>query len=165
MLHWACPKSTTVKLDFNIVVLKPSMNMVQDEVTFYGHPNIQSLHPKTIEITKDEHLTLRGDCIIGVKATKACADLEELLKHRLAAKNSLVKIEIMVGSESFSIAGMGDERLSLQNPHDIVIRKTNYVCPRTMSVRCDKASSDMPRKIVKLLQDKEAKGIFRITIE
>ena len=139
--------------------------MVQEEVTFYGHPNVQSLHAKTIEITKDEHLTLRGDCIIGVRASKACADLDESLKRRLSAKDSLVKMEIMVGSESFTFAGMGDDRLTLQNPHDIVIRKTTFVCPRTMSVRSDKASLDVPRKLVKLLQDKEAKGIFRITIE
>ena len=61
--------------------------MVQDEVIFYGHPNIRSLHAKTIEITKDEHLTPRGDCIIGVKANKACADLDESFKHRLKSNS------------------------------------------------------------------------------
>lgn len=139
--------------------------MVQDEVTFYGHPNVQSLHGKTVEITRDEHLTLRGDCIIGVRASKACADLNEALRRRLCSNGSIVRIEIMAGSESFVINGMGDERLTLQNPHDIVIRKTNFVCPRTMSVKCDRASSDMPRKMVKILQEKDAKGIFRITVE
>jgi hypothetical protein len=139
--------------------------MVQDQVTFYGHPNIRSLHAKTIEITKDEHLTPRGDCIIGVKANKACADLDQSLKHRLRSNSSVVKIEIIVGDESFLISGRGDERLSMLNAHDIVIRKTNFVCPRTMSVLCNKASSDMPRKLVKMLQDQETKGIFRITLE
>lgn len=139
--------------------------MVQDEVTFYGHPNVQSLHGKTVEITRDDHLTLRGDCIIGVRASKACADLDETLRRRLRSNDSVVKIEIMVGSESFAINGRGDERFTLQNPHDIVIRKTNFVCPRTMSVRCDRASSDVPRKMVRMLQDKDAKGIFRITVE
>jgi hypothetical protein len=139
--------------------------MVQDEVTFYGHPNVRSLHGKTVEITKDENLTLRGDCIIGVRASKACADLDEALRRRLRSNDSVVKIEIMAGSESFVVNGNGDERLTLQNLHDIVIRKTNFVCPRTMSVRCDKASSDMPRKMVRMLQDKDAKGIFRITVE
>ncbi len=139
--------------------------MVQDEVIFYGHPNIRSLHAKTIEITKDEHLTPRGDCIIGVKANKACADLDESFKHRLKSNLSVIKIEIMVGDESFIISGRGDERLSMLNSNDIVIRKTNFVCPRTMSVLCDKASSDVPRKLVRILQDQETKGIFRITLE
>jgi uncharacterized protein len=139
--------------------------MLQDEITFRGHPNVQSLHGKTVEITRDEHLTLRGDCIIGVRASKACADLGEPLKRRLRANDSIVKIGLMVGGETFTIAGRGDERLSLLNPHDIVVRKTNFACPRTLSVRCDKASSDVPRKMVKLLQDSNAKGIFRITVE
>jgi hypothetical protein len=139
--------------------------MVQDEVTFYGHPNIQSLHARTIEITKDEHLTLRGDCIIGVKANKACADLDESFKHRLKSNSAVVRIEIMVGDESLLITGRGEERLSLLNAHDIVIRRTNFVCPRTMSVLCDKASSDVPRILIKMLQVQETKGIFRITLE
>ncbi|MDQ5860571.1 MAG: DUF371 domain-containing protein [Thermoproteota archaeon] len=139
--------------------------MVQNEVIFYGHPNIRSLHAKTIEITKDEHLTPRGDCIIGVKANKACADLDESFKHRLKSNLSVIKIEIMAGDESFLISGRGDERLSMLNSNDIVIRKTNFVCPRTMSVLCDKASSDVPRKLVRILQDQETKGIFRITLE
>jgi uncharacterized protein len=139
--------------------------MVQDEVTFYGHPNIQSLHAKTIEITKDEHLTLRGDCIIGVKANKACADLDESFKNRLKSNSAVVRIEIMVGDKSLLITGRGDERLSMLNANDIVIRRTNFVCPRTMSVLCDKASSDVPRKLIKILQDQETKGIFRITLE
>ena len=139
--------------------------MVQDEVIFYGQPNVQSLHARTIEITKDEHLTLRGDCIIGVKANKACADLDEALKRRLKSNSAIVRIELMVGTESFLITGMGDQRLNLLSPHDIVIRKTNFVCPRTVSVRCDKASLELPRKMVKMLQDRDTKAIFRITVE
>ena len=139
--------------------------MIQDEVMFYGHPNIRSLHAKTIEITKDEHLTPRGDCIVGVKANKACSDLDESFKHRLKSNSSIVRMEIMVRDESFLILGMGDERLSMLNVHDIVIRKTSFVCPRTMSVLCDKASSDLPRKLINMLQDQETKGIFRITLE
>lgn len=139
--------------------------MVQDEVTFYGHPNVQSLHAKTIEITKDEHLTARGDCIIGVKANKGCADLDESFKRRVKSNSAVVRIEVMVGEESFLITGRGDERLIMLNVHDIVIRRTNFVCPRTMSILCDKASSEVPRKLVKVLQDRQTKGIFRITVE
>jgi uncharacterized protein len=139
--------------------------MVQDEVIFYGHPNIQSLHAKAIEITKEEHLTPRGDCIIGVRADKACAGLDEALKHRLRSNTAIVKIEVIVGTESFVITGVGDQRLNLLSPNDIVIRKTNFVCPRTMSVRCDKSSLEVPRKMIKMLQDRDRKAIFRIIVE
>lgn len=139
--------------------------MIQDEVTFWGHPNVQSLHSKTIEITKHEYLTLRGDCIIGVRANKACSDLDKTLRRRLCLNDSVVKIEIMVANESFVISGSGDERFTLQDSHDIVIRKTSFVCPRTMSVKCNSASSEVPRKIVGMLQNAETMGIFRVTVE
>jgi len=139
--------------------------MVMDEVTFWGHPNVRSLHGKTIEITKDDHLTFRGDCILGVRASKACSDLDETLRHRLCSNDAMVKIELMVCSESFVISGKGDERFTLKNPHDIVIRKSSFVCPRTMSIKCNRASSEVPRKMVGLLQNNHTKGIFRITVE
>jgi hypothetical protein len=139
--------------------------VVQDEVTFYGHPNVRSLHSKSIEITKDGYLTPKGDCIIGIKANKACTDLEESFRRGLKSNSAIVKIEVIVEDESFIIKGRGDDRLSMLNPHDIVIRKTNFVCPRTMSVLCDRASSDIPRVLVGLLQHQEQKGILRITIE
>jgi hypothetical protein len=139
--------------------------MVQDEVTFYGHPNIRLLHLKSIEITKDDHLTPKGDCIIGVKASKSCADLSAPIKNGLKSSSAVATIEVMVGSELFIIQGKGDSRLTIFHPHDIVLRKTNFVCPRTLSVQCDKASSDVPRNLVEMLQDPETRGIFRITVD
>jgi hypothetical protein len=139
--------------------------MIQDEVTFYGHPNIKLLHLKSIEITKDDHLTPKGDCIMGVKASKSCADLSAHVKHRLKSSSSVATIEVMVGNELFVIEGKGDDRLTMVHSHDIVLRKTNFVCPRTLSVQCDKASSDVPRNLVEMLQDPETRGIFRITVD
>ena len=71
----------------------------------------------------------------------------------------------MVGSQTFRIKGTGDERLLLTNKHDIVLRKTRFTCPRTASIGCDKASSDVPRNIVKELQNDKSSGILRITVE
>ena len=150
--------------DFNKVSLYEQA-LVQEDVIFYGHPNVQSLHAKTIEITKEEHLTLRGDCIIGVRADKSCVDLDEELKHKLKSNSAIVRIEVIAGNDSFLVTGAGDQRLDLLSPHDIVIRKTNFVCPRTMSVHCDKASLEVPRDMVKTLQDRDRKAIFRITVE
>ncbi|MGI0066726.1 MAG: DUF371 domain-containing protein, partial [Nitrosotalea sp.] len=36
------------------------------EISFHGHENVRSLHPKSIEITTDPNLTVNGDCIVGV---------------------------------------------------------------------------------------------------
>ncbi|TMI58912.1 DUF371 domain-containing protein, partial [Candidatus Bathyarchaeota archaeon] len=35
----------------------------------FGHPRILSTHPTTIEITRSQNLTIRGDCVIGVKSS------------------------------------------------------------------------------------------------
>ena len=139
--------------------------MVQDEISFFGHPNVQSLHARTVEITKEEHLTIKGDCIIGVRADKACADLDEKVRRTLMQDGTAVKIEIIVGGHAYTITGSGDSRLKLKNAHDTVVRKTSFVCPRTLSVRCDRASSDLPREMVGLLKDPKTKGLFRITVE
>ena len=71
---------------------------MQDEIAFWGHPNVQSLHARTVEITTEEHLTLRGDCIVGVKADRACADINEKVRKRLMQDGLPVMMEIIVGS-------------------------------------------------------------------
>ena len=55
---------------------------MRHEIEFFGHENIRSNHKKTIEITKESHLTTRGDCIIGVRANSSCADLPDALKNK-----------------------------------------------------------------------------------
>jgi uncharacterized protein len=150
--------------DFNNLIEK-SIGVVQDEVIFYGHPNIRSLHPKSIEITKDAYLTPRGDCIIGIRANKACADLNDSIIRGMKSSSAIVEMEIILENYTLVIKGRGDDRLTMSNLHDIVIRKTNFVCPRTLSVSCDKASSDVPRELIRLLQNEDQKGLFRITLE
>jgi uncharacterized protein len=139
--------------------------MVQEEIAFYGHRNIQSFHTRTIEITKDPNLSLRGDCIIGVNATKSCWDISDKLKHSLKDDNSSIIIDVTVGNMSFIINGLGNSRLLLLSRHDVVIRKSNFICERTIAIRCDKASSDIPREMIMSLQDPETTGLLRITAE
>ena len=134
------------------------------EIQFSGHENIRSNHQKTIEITKESHLTPSGDCIIGVNASASCADLPDLLKKKLQNPNSKVNFSIKVGSHEFNVEGRGHEDLILTHHEDIVIRKSNFVCPRTLAVKCDKASDFMPREMITLLQNPNTRGTFTITI-
>jgi uncharacterized protein len=139
--------------------------MVQEEIIFYGHRNVQSLHARTIEITKDPSLTLQGDCIIGVSANKSCSDISDKVQRILKDNNSDIIIDIIVGNRSFRMNASGDKRLLLLSRHDIVIRKSNFICQRTMAIQCNKASRDIPRDMILLLQNPETKGVFRITTE
>ena len=46
----------------------------------YGHENITARHKTTLEFTKDRDLSLKGDCIIGVKADFSLPQLKNLIK-------------------------------------------------------------------------------------
>lgn len=134
------------------------------EIDFTGHKNIRSNHQKTIEITRDGHLTPSGDCIVGVNASAACADLPDMLKERLCTPGATVSLTFKVGPYEFVVYGSGNEGLSLSHKDDIVIRKSSFVCPRTMAVRCDKASDQIPRDMIKLLQDPKTRGQLIIKV-
>ena len=135
------------------------------EIQFSGHENIRSNHKNTIEITKESHLTPRGDCIVGVNAKSSCNDLPEELKTKLKNPDSKVIFSIIVGDEYFNLEGKGHPDLILSHTEDIVIRKSDFICPRTLAVKCDKASDLLPRDMVKQLQDPKSIGTFTITVE
>lgn len=135
------------------------------EIEFSGHKNIRSNHQKTLEITKESHLTTQGDCIVGVNASSSCSDLPQELKNKLKSENTLVIFTIKVDDQEFTIKGKGHPELTLTHLNDIVIRKSDFVCPRTLSVNCDKASDLLPREMVTLLQNPKTKGTFTITVD
>ena len=135
------------------------------EIQFSGHENIRSNHQRTIEITKESHLTPSGDCIIGVNASASCADLPHLLKKKLQNPNSKVTFSIKVGKHEFNVEGRGHQNLILTHLEDIVIRKSDFVCPRTLAVKCDKSSDLIPREMILLLQNPKTQGTFTIIID
>ena len=135
------------------------------EIPFKGHENILSLHQKTIEITKDSNLTVNGDCIIGVNSELSCKDLPEKFKDKAKKPDSDIVFTIKVGNEEFSIHGKGSEKLTLKHTKDIVLRKSAFTCSRTLAINCDKASDDIPRSIIKKLQNPAITGKLIIEIK
>lgn len=138
---------------------------MEEEITFYGHKNVLSLHSRTIEITKEPNLTKKGDCILGVSANKACNDLNILLKDKLRTTGTVVKISIVVEPFEFEVSGYGSNTLEISHDHDIVLRKSNYADSRTLAVSCDKSAFDIPRNLVTLLTSTETKGMMKISVE
>jgi len=137
---------------------------VRFEIQFSGHENIRSNHKKTIEITKESKLSVRGDCIIGVNASSSCFDLPESFKEKLRDSNSKVQFSIKVEEHEFIVEGRGHPDLTFSHKEDIVIRKSDFVSPRTLAVKCDKASDLLPREMVQLLQNPKARGTFTIIV-
>jgi uncharacterized protein len=118
-----------------------------------SHPAILSTHPKTIEITKESHLSSKGDCIVAVNSTLSPAELPSDLRSAIASPQSRVEVTMRIDRFRFSVRGRGDERLTLSHPTDFVIRKSGFISNRTIMIHSDKAASDIPRDMVQLLKD------------
>ena len=139
--------------------------MLTEEIQFCGHKNIRSLHTRTIEITKDPNLTLNGDCIIGVSATKSCSDLTSAMKNKIRRNRSIVEIDLIVEPFSIKIHGIGNDNLLLTHLHDIVLRKSNFICDRTLCLSCNVSAMHIPRKMIDLLKDPSKQGLLIISVE
>jgi uncharacterized protein len=125
---------------------------------------VRSLHPRTIEVTKDPNLTFRGDCIIGVRADKGLSELSSEVRESIRVEGSRVLIAIEVPPESFFVKASGGPELTLESPTEIVIRKSGFVSPRTLALNADVAAKDMPRSLAERLKDPDCKGLLRIEV-
>jgi len=123
---------------------------ILETITAKGHPLIQCTHTTTIELTKDAHLTKNGTCILGIEASKACYDLNPPLKKKITDGEKITVI-IKAGNIIDSFYGFGHKNLTLLNNKDIVFRKSDFVCDRTILVNCSKSSSELDRNIIKKL--------------
>ena len=138
---------------------------VIEELTAYGHMNIQGTHMTTLEITKADRVTLRGDCIVAVRADKATSDLPFQFKGLLRKPASKVTLIIEVSGLREEIAGFGDPRLQLTNTEDIVCRKSSFICGRTLMIKSNKAATDMNREVIEALRNPRNKVSITISVE
>jgi hypothetical protein len=123
----------------------------------YGHENIQAKHKTTLEFTKDTHLSKRGDCIVTVAVDKASADLNAGFREKLRKPKAKLTITIEAGGIIEQVDAYGSPQLILTHPTDMVIRKSDYVCKRTLAVHADKAAQDLSRDLVEKLKNPEQK--------
>ena len=105
-----------------------------------------------MEFTKDKELSLRGDCIVGVKS-----DFElSLIKNFISQlKNNKIKITIEVDDIKEEI--IAEVNTDFNSDKDMVIRKSDFVDERTFAVRAGKSSFELGRGFVKKLSNAEKK--------
>ena len=141
------------------------MNDTNEYLIFSGHSLIRSSHKTTLEVTKESNLTKQGTCIIGVNASKSCEDLNPEFKKKISNGQTRVIITINVNDEKFTIVARGHPSLKLTDPEDIVIRKSSFVCDRTLAIHANKAASDVPKHIVSLLKDTNPRCSMEIKLK
>ena len=113
-----------------------------------GHNNVTSLHKSTFEITKDTEIGPTADCIIGVGMDQSMLDFPDDFKSRIADSNTQITVILDSENGHDEIVGWGHEDLTLTHPTDIVIRKSDYVCSRTLMIKADKAAKDLDRDLI-----------------
>lgn len=130
-----------------------------------GHPHVRSKHKTTLMTTVENELTPRGDCILAVGAEMGPAQLPDAIKDAARNPETRITFTITVGEHIFETTGRGDFGLTYTDPIDMVARKSNYNCGRTLMVQCDKAAIDLPHALVALLQDPETVITVQLTYE
>lgn len=130
-----------------------------------GHENIQSTNRTTFEITKDTHLTKRGNCIIAVAANKSIADLNSRFKKALRNDNAKLTIILETGKAKETATARGSRALTLTHLTDIVVRKSTYTCNRTLGINADKAAIELSPKLVENLQNPKQDVKITLVVE
>lgn len=130
----------------------------EEHLTAHGHVNIKATNKTTFEITKEKNLTPRGDCILVVGSTKGAVDLSPEFKKIACKRNAHIEIRIAVNGEVETVRARGHPALTFTHSTDLVVRKSDYVCGRTLAIRADKAACDLSRKLVEKLRNSHQKA-------
>ncbi|MEM1539105.1 MAG: DUF371 domain-containing protein [Candidatus Bathyarchaeia archaeon] len=137
---------------------------ITEVVKAYGHENVQATHKSTFAITKEKWLSRRGNCIIAVSADKSLNELSERFCESLRRANSKLFILIEAGGLSDVVTAYGSPLLVLTHPTEMVVRKSSYICNRTLAVHADKAACNLSRELVKNLKDPSMKVRVTLTV-
>ena len=136
-----------------------------DNFTFYcnGHSNIRATHKTTLEFTKDEKLTTKGNCILGINCSRSLNNIHPDFKEKLKKSSARILVKIQVENLIDIIEGYGDSRLELSDKNAIIIRKSDFVCSKTLMIKSDKAARDISNEIREIMKDHNSK--MKVTIQ
>jgi len=125
----------------------------------HGHPNILGTHKTTLEFTRDVELTLKGDCIVGVKAD---FDLNKIRQFIKKSTNKKITITIKPITKDKKYQKTKETASAELNPNfdsdkEFVVRKTDFVSERTFAISSNKAAFELDRDLIRFLKEKKNK--------
>lgn len=124
-----------------------------------GHANVTATHASTLEVTTDDFLTAAGDCIVGIAADRAPADLDPDFGTACRDPDATIVAELAVGGPADEavgddpghrarITGSGHSDLTFASRRGAVCRTSEHVDDRTVLVDADRAAGDLDRELV-----------------
>ncbi|MFQ6123414.1 MAG: DUF371 domain-containing protein [Candidatus Heimdallarchaeota archaeon] len=134
----------------------------QETINARGHENILGTHASTIEITRASAISRRADCVIGVRATKGLVDFSPTFKKLARSSTTKIVITFEAGGERDTVHAWGGPGLTFSHKRDMVIRKSDFICPRTLAIYANKAALDLNRALIQQLQAKKAQLHIKI---
>lgn len=138
---------------------------ITEIIDAYGHENIRATHKTTLEVTKESTLTKRGDCVIAVGATKGAKDLSSEFKEAMKRQDAQITITIEANGIREVVKARGSPQLLFTHLTDMVVRKSNYICGRTIAIKANKAARDISRKLIEKIQNPDQKIKITLTVE
>ena len=126
--------------------------------TCYGHENITAKHKTTLEFTKSNELSLKGNCIIGVKADFSIKEIKRFIESLGNNKKIIITI-----AENKIIEKINAEINSDFNSGiEMVIRKSGFIDKRTFAIKADKGACDLRGELIKHIAGNKQKIIVAI---
>lgn len=113
-----------------------------------GHHNVTSKHKTTFEVTQDTEIGLAADCIVGVSSKVSLNDIPLQMKEAIQEGNTEIKVVLETENEKDVITGYGHPSLTLNHPTDMVCRRSDYTCSRTLMIHADKAAVDLDSDLI-----------------
>src|SRR3989338_71816 len=117
----------------------------------FGHPSILATHKTTLEFTRDEEVSLRGDCIIGVKAGFDLNSIKNFIEN---LKNKKITIKIQSSDKKIKDTLMAEINTDFSSNKELVIRKTDFVSGRTLGIRSNKAAFELKKSLIDYLKER-----------
>lgn len=128
------------------------MSPVIEKIIARGHKNIRATHKTTFEITREQKISTRADCIIAVGASAAATNLTEEFKKHAKKIDAIIEVIIEVDGLIEQITGKGSPQLTFSHPTNLVGRKSAFISDRTFLINSDKAAIDLDRRLVEQLK-------------
>ena len=109
---------------------------------------------------------MRGIFLVPKQVGDVVSSHEDLGNFQIILEREDVRDEITIKIEVSGIKEIvkawGSEKLTFTHLKDMVIRKSQYVCGRTIAVKANKAALDLSRRLIEKL--KNPKSVVKITL-
>ena len=117
-----------------------------------GHALISATHNTTLEITREDHLTKRGTCIVAIRSDKGARDLSPQFKRLAKDPRAEIVLRLECNGIEDIVRARGSRLLTFTHPTDIVIRMSDFTCGRTVAIHGDKSASHLKRSLIREMQ-------------